>query len=450
MSTTNYSLERGLPASIDAERSILGAILLDPFAYTQAAEKNLRPEDFSLDSHRRIYARMFELAEASKAIDLITLAEELGRNKEIEAIGGVAYLSSLTDGLPHRPNIESYVAIVKDKSLARGIIFAANSAIAAAMDESTSGAEVLESVESSIYALGESATTQTFKTPKQIFQATYADLSDFASPDKHPGIKTGFCDLDMLITMRPGDLIIIAGRPSMGKTAIAMNIGEKQAIDRKRVVGAFSLETSADAILMRLACSMAKVNSTTLREGFTTEGERERVFAALGKLFESSLFVDDSTGATVSQMRAKARRLKHQQKRLDLLIIDHIQLMADKGQKHQNRTSEVTAITRGLKLMAKELEVPVIALSQLNRGTEQGGENEPSLKHLRESGSIEQDADIVAFIHRPEYYDRGNPEIKNKANILVKKNRDGACDTVELVFLHEYARFENLAREVQE
>src|SRR5512140_14070 len=449
MATTDYSLERGLPSSVDAERSILGAVLLDNFAFHQASSQNLQPEDFALDSHRRIYARMRDLGDQGRAIDLITLAEELSRNKEVEAIGGVAYLSSLTDGLPHRPNIEQYVRIVKDKSLLRGVIFASNSAIARAMDEADSATDVLSAAEAALYQLSDQRFSQGFQNVSQIVQNSFGSIDAlYERGQRITGLETHYKDLDDLTSgLQKSDLIIIAARPSMGKTAFAMNIAENAAVKDAKVVGVFSLEMSAPSLLLRMLCSCSSVDSHKLRTGFLAKEDYNKLVDGLGKLAEAPLFIDDTPGISLSEMRAKARRLQHQQGRLDLLVIDYLQLMSAGGSKRQeNRTQEVSAISRGLKMIAKELDVPVIALSQLSRAPENRGgkDSEPKLSDLRESGSIEQDADVVAFIFRPEQYDRDNPDLQNKAKLLIAKQRNGPTDTIQLAFLKGFTRFENL------
>jgi replicative DNA helicase len=452
LATTDYALERGLPANIDAERSILGAILLDNFTYTQASSENLQADDFSLDSHRRIYGRITELADSGRPVDLVTLAEELSRRKEVEAIGGVAYLSSLTDGLPHRPNIEQYVRIVKDKALLRGLIFAANAAVARAMDEAEPAQDVLTSAEAAIYELSDKRFTSGFRDVKQIVKESFGSIDAlYERGQRVTGLETHFVDLDNLTSgLQRSDLIIIAARPSMGKTALALNIAENAAVKDNKVVGMFSLEMSREALLLRLLCSNAIVDSHKLRTGFLGRDDYQKLVAALGRLAEAPVFIDDTPGITISEMRAKARRLQHQMGgRLDLLIVDYLQLMsggAPGGKaRFENRTQEVSAISRGLKLLAKELRVPVIGLSQLSRAPEsRGGDHRPQLSDLRESGSIEQDADLVGFIFREEVYNP-TPENEGFAELIIAKQRNGPTGKVDLAFLKRSTRFESRA-----
>jgi len=451
MATTDYSLERGLPVSMEAERSILGAVLLDNTLYDQAAE-HLTPDDFSLEAHRRIYSRMRDLQESGRPVDMITLVEELDRRKEVEAIGGVAYLSSLIDGVPERPSIEHYVRIVRDKALLRGLINAAQNAIAEAIDHSDEAEEVLGRAEEAIFRLSEGRIGQTFMNIPDIIRSSFGSLEElYKRGQEITGLATHYTLLDKLTSgLQPSDLIIIAARPSMGKTAFAMNIAENAAVLDGKVVGVFSLEMSREALLMRMLASHAQVDSKDLRQGFLTKDDMRKLTRATENLSRSKLFIDDSPSISVSEMRAKARRLK-QTEGLDLLIVDYLQLMAAVpvgGKRFENRTQEVSAISRGLKALAKELKVPVVALSQLSRAPEsRGGDHRPQLSDLRESGSIEQDADVVAFIFREEVYKKDDPDLDGKAEIIVAKQRNGPTDTIRMVFIKSYTRFENLAAE---
>jgi replicative DNA helicase len=453
LATADYSLERSLPASVDAERSILGAILLDNFSYTQASSENLQPDDFSLDSHRRIYARIRDLADAGHAVDLITLSEELSRHKEVESVGGVAYLSSLTDGLPHRLNIEQYVRIVKDKALLRGLIFASNAAIARAMDEAEPAADVLTASEAALYQLSDRQFGNGFQDVKQIVRDSFGSIDAlYERGQRVTGLETHFSDFDgMTSGLQKSDLVIIAARPSMGKTAFALNIAENAAVNDAKVVGVFSLEMSREALLLRMLCSNARVDSHKLRTGFLSRVDYQKLVEALARLAEAPIFIDDTPGITISEMRAKSRRLQHQnQGRLDLIIVDYLQLMSGGapgtgGKRYENRTQEVSAISRGLKLLAKEMRVPVLALSQLSRAPEsRGGDHRPQLADLRESGSIEQDADVVAFIFREEVYNP-DPELEGMAELIIAKQRNGPTGKVDLAFIKRSTRFESRA-----
>ena len=447
MATSDYSISSTLPANVDAERSILGAILLDNFAYNQAAE-HLRTEDFSLDSHRRIYSRMVDLAESSRPIDMITLIEELDRHKDLQAIGDVAYVSSLVEGVPERPSIEHYVKIVRDKALLRGVISAATTAIARASDQSDLAEEVLSDTEAAIFQLSEKRIGRGFMGVQDIVRETFGSVDALLQRGQRiTGMATHYTDLDEMTSgLQRSDLVIIAARPSMGKTAFVMNIAENAAIDDQQVVGVFSLEMSREALLMRLLCSQARVDAHKMRTGSLWQDDTKKVVRAMEQLAHAPIFIDDTPGISLSEMRAKARRLKQSQGRLDLIIVDYLQLMSGGGKRFENRTQEVSAISRGLKAIAKELSVPVIALSQLSRAPEsRGGDHRPQLADLRESGSIEQDADLVMFIFREEVYKQDDPELQGRAEIIIAKQRNGPIGRVRLAFLKHCTRFESLA-----
>src|SRR3954454_17450678 len=453
MATTDHSLERGLPASIDAERSILGAILLDNFLYNSAAE-TLKADDFALDSHRRIYSRMMELAEHSKPIDIITLTEELGRRKEVEAVGGVAYISSLTDGLPRRPNIEHYVKIVRDKAMLRALIHTASTAIARASEQAESADEILDSTESAIFSLADDRVQRGFVGITEIVKESFGSIDQlYERGQRITGLATHYERLDELTSgLQNSDLIIIAARPSMGKTAFAINIAENAAVRDGRTVGVFSLEMSRESLLLRLLCSQAMVDSHKLRTGFLSREDYNKLVTGLAALVEAPIYIDDTPGISISEMRAKCRRLQQAQGRLDLIIVDYLQLVAGTptggGKRYENRTQEVSAISRGLKGLAKEMRCPVIALSQLSRAPEsRTGNNRPQLADLRESGAIEQDADVVAFIFREEVYKPDDPDLEGKAELIIAKQRNGPTGVVKLAFIKRSTRFENLAHE---
>jgi replicative DNA helicase len=453
---SDVSLDRGLPASVEAERSILGAILLDNHSYNEAAEK-LSAEDFSLDSHRRIYSRMAELIDAHRAVDIVTLAEELARRKEVEAVGGVAYLASLTEGLPRRPSIEEYVRIVKDKSLARQLIIICSTAITRAADQSDEALVVLDSAESGLLEVSERGITRGFAGIPEIVRDSFGTIDNLYAQQKEvTGLATHYTQFDKMTSgLQASDLIIIAARPSMGKTAWAINIAENAAVRDGKVVAVFSLEMSKESLLRRMLASQALVSMQKIQTGFIPKQDRSKLMEALERLAEARIFIDDTPAIALSEMRAKARRLQRQQGGLDLIVIDYLQLMTASsfgvgGRRYENRTQEVSAISRGLKALAKELRVPVVALSQLSRASEQrGGDKKPMLSDLRESGSIEQDADVVAFIHRDSYYNKDengeeDPDSKNKAEIIIAKQRNGPTGSVHLAYRADCTRFENM------
>ena len=456
-SLSDVALDRGLPASVEAERSILGAILLDNHSYNEAAER-LRAEDFSLDSHRRIYARMAELIDARHAVDIVTLSEELARRKEVEAVGGVAYLASLTEGLPRRPSIEEYVRIVKDKSLGRQLIGICSTAITRAADKSEEALAVLDAAESGLLEVSERGITRGFAGIPEIVRDSFGTIDNLYAQQKEvTGLATHYTQFDKMTSgLQASDLIIIAARPSMGKTAWAINIAENAAVRDGKIVAVFSLEMSKESLLRRMLASQALVSMQKIQTGFIPKADRGKLMEALERLAESKIFIDDTPAIALSEMRAKARRLQRQQGALDLIVIDYLQLMSASSfgvgaRRYENRTQEVSAISRGLKALAKELRVPVVALSQLSRASEQrGGDKKPMLSDLRESGSIEQDADVVAFIHRDSYYNKDengeeDPDSKNKAEIIIAKQRNGPTGSVHLAYLAECTRFENLA-----
>src|SRR5579863_9315932 len=364
MATSEYSISNQrvstLPANVEAEYSILAQILQDNFKYNHAAE-HLRIEDFSLDSHRRIYSRMVDLAESSRPIDMITLIEELDRRKDLQAIGDVAYVSSLVDGVPDRPSIEHYVKIVRDKALLRGLISAASTAIARASDQSDLAEDVLSDAEAAIFQLSEKRIGRGFMGVQEIVRESFGSVDALLQRGQRiTGLATHYTDLDEMTSgLQRADLVIIAGRPSMGKTAFAMNIAENAAIEDQKVVGMFSLEMSREALLLRLLCSQARVDAHKMRTGALWQADTKKVVRAMEELAHAPIFIDDTPGIVLSEMRAKARRLKQSQGKLDLLIVDYLQLMSGGGRRYENRTQEVSAISRGLKGLAKELDVPV-------------------------------------------------------------------------------------------
>ncbi len=441
----------GLPSSIQTELTVLGAMLLDAVAITDATAK-LRPEDFALDSHQRIYRVMTDLMAKGHAVDLITVMEELSRRKELDAIGGAAYLAYLTEGIPRNPNIESYVRIVKDKSLLRQLLGIFNEGMAAASDQSEDATQVLNNVEVKLAEVADSAIQRGFSGIPEIVANSFGSIDALYEQGREvTGLATHYIEFDKMTSgLQASELIIIAARPSMGKTAWAINIGQNCAVRDGKVVAIFSLEMSKESLLRRMLASEAMVGSRKLQTGFIPREDKGKLISALDRLMNSKMFVDDTPGIGLAEMRAKCRRLMQQEGKLDLIIIDYLQLMtgaSGPGKKAaENRTQEVASISRGLKALAKELRIPVIALSQLSRGSEQRtGDKKPLLSDLRESGSIEQDADVVAFIHREEYYDRENEDVKGKAEIIIAKQRNGPTGSIQMAYLSDFTRFENLA-----
>jgi replicative DNA helicase len=444
---TTYDTISTLPANVEAERSILGAIMLDNLAFNQAAE-HLKPDDFSLDSHRRIYSRMVDLAESSRPIDIITLVEELDRHKELQSVGDAGYVSSLLDGVPDRPSIEHYVKIVRDKALLRGLIHTANTAIARAAEQSDLAEDILNDTEAAIFGLSEKRIGRGFLGITEIVRDSFGSIDALLQRGQRiTGLATHYTDLDEMTSgLQKSDLVILAARPSMGKTAFVMNIAENAAIEDKKVVGIFSLEMSREALLLRLLCSRARVDSHKMRTGSLWRDDMTKVSHAMEELASSPIFIDDTPGVSLSEMRAKARRLKQSQGALDLIVVDYLQLMSGGAKRFENRTQEVSSISRGLKALAKEMQVPVIALSQLSRAPEsRGGDHRPQLADLRESGSIEQDADLVMFIFREEVYKQDDPDLQGRAEIIIAKQRNGPIGRVKMAFIKNSTRFESLA-----
>jgi replicative DNA helicase len=437
------------PASVHAEATILGGMLVDPVAIVDATML-LRADDFSLDSHRRIYIAMLRLAEAGHAVDIVTVAEELRRKKELDSIGGVAYLASLSEGLPRKLSIESYVRIVKDKSLMRQLMTVCDMGIIDAADQSQLALDVLNNVSSRLVEISENAITGGFSDISDIVKDSFGTIDALYEQGREvTGLATHYVEFDRMTSgLQDSELIIIAARPSMGKTAWAINIAENAAVHGGKVVAVFSLEMSKSSLLRRMLASQALVSARNIQQGFIGRDDRDKLINGLEKLMESKIFIDDTPGITLAEMRAKARRLKQQQGKLDLIVIDYLQLMTgtnSNSKGFENRTQEVSAISRGLKALAKEMKVPVVALSQLSRASEQrGGDKKPLLSDLRESGSIEQDADVVCFIHREEYYDRENEDLKGKAEIIIAKQRNGPTGSIQLAYLADFTRFENL------
>ncbi len=439
------------PASLHAEQTILGAMMVEPLAIVDATML-LKADDFSLDSHRKIYEVMLHLSEVGYSVDIVTVSEDLKKRKELESIGGMPYLFSLSENLPRRLSIENYVGIVRDKSLMRQLMAVCDMGMMEAADQSLNAIDVLNQVESRLMTISEHAVTGGFSGISDIVRESFGSIDVlFAQGTEVTGLRTHFIELDKKTSgLQPSELIIVGARPSMGKTALAINIAQNAALHDGKVVAVFSLEMSKESLLRRMMASEALVNARNLQQGFLTKEDKTKMRDALERLMESKLFVDDTPGITLAEMRAKARRLKQQEHgRLDLIVIDYLQLMSGgsgsskKG--FENRTQEVSTISRGLKSLAKELKVPVVAAAQLSRSNEQRtGDKRPMLSDLRESGSIEQDADVVCFIHREEYYDRENEDLKGKAEIIIAKQRNGPTGTVNLAYLADYTRFENL------
>jgi replicative DNA helicase len=440
------NVEQGLPTNPSAERAVLGSILLDNDLYHEAAEK-LAADDFALDSHRRIFARISEMMNAGRAVDAITLSDELSNRNELGAIGGVAYLASLTDGLPRLLSIAEYVGVVKEKSLLRAIAKANIHLVNRVIGGSENAVAIIADAENYLRIIADRSISRSFFRPADIVRESYTSADAFLASNQRAGsVGTGWPDFDRMTNkFKPAQLIIVAARPSMGKTAWAVNVAATAAIRQEKHVAIFSLEMSKESLLRRMVCSEARVDSRRFEHQNLTKEDRRVLADALSACVDAPLYFDDTPAITLSEMRAKCHRLKKTDG-LDLVVVDYLQLMAA-GQKFENRTQEVSAISRGLKAVAKELNVPVIALSQLNRGNESRQDKRPVLSDLRDSGTIEQDADVVMFLHRPEYYDKKNPELKNKAEFILAKQREGPIGDLDMYYFPEFTRFECPIRE---
>ncbi len=440
------TIERPLPNNLEAERSILGAILLDNHALNAAIEK-IRSEDFFLSQHRQIFERMIQLGEKQQAIDVVTLMEDLSRRGELEAAGGVAYLSQLADGLPRVTNVEHYARIVKEKAVLRSLIFSASAIQEQALAAGDDADVILDRAESVIFQLAEDRVKVGLIGVKELVRDNYERLEKIFSEGRRiTGLTTGYPGLDNETAgLQPSELIILAARPSMGKTALALNISENVALRLREPVAVFSLEMSKESLLLRLLASEARVDAHKFRTGHMGRDDWGKVTGALTNLADAPLWIDDSASSTVLEIGAKARRLKRD-RGLALLVVDYLQLVVPSHMgRGTNRQEEVSSISRGLKGLAKELKVPVLVLSQLTRAPERD-DRKPQLSDLRESGAIEQDADVVLFINRPNFYKTDLPEEdRAKAELIIAKQRNGPTGSMNFVFLARHTRFEEAA-----
>ena len=436
------SAERKLPHNLEAERSVLGAILLRNDALNHAAEL-IDAEDFFRDAHRSIFDGMVALSERGDAIDFVTLTEELGRSARLEAVGGPAYVAGLVDGVPRSTNVEHYARIIKEKARLRRLITSANRILVDAYDAEQDTDEILDAAERAIFEIAEDRNRSGFVPLRELVDHSLATLEKLqAHKGLVTGVPTGFELVDEMTSgLQRSDLVIVAARPSMGKTSLMLNIALHVGTKAEMTVGVFSLEMSKEQLLMRLLTSEARIDAHRFRTGHLGEREYGRLATALSTLADARVYIDDTPSMGVLEMRAKARRLKLEHG-LDLVVIDYIQLMQGRG-RFENRQQEVASISRSLKGLAKELAVPVVALSQLSRAPEARGDRRPQLSDLRESGALEQDADLVLFIYREDQYN-ASEENAGIAEIIIGKQRNGPTGTIKLAFLKEHTRFENL------
>ncbi|MGP4081310.1 replicative DNA helicase [Pseudalkalibacillus sp. R45] len=437
------------PHNIEAEQAVLGAVFLEPEALTTATEL-LMPEDFYRAGHQRIFSVMVDLSEKGEPIDLVTVTSELQDRKLLEEVGGVSYLSDLANSVPTAANIEYYGQIVEEKSLLRRLIRTATDIAANGYSREDEVEQILNEAEKNILAVAQRKNTGVFKSIKDVLVQAYDNIEMLQNKKGDiTGIPTGFVELDRITAgFQRNDLIIVAARPSVGKTAFALNIAQNVATKTDENIAIFSLEMGAEQLVMRMLCAEGNIDAQRLRTGDLQSEDWQKLTMAMGSLSNAGIYIDDTPGVRVSDIRAKCRRLK-QEKGLGMILIDYMQLILGSGKSGENRQQEVSEISRSLKGLARELEVPVISLSQLSRGVESRQDKRPMMSDIRESGSIEQDADIIAFLYRDDYYDKES-ENKDIIEIIIAKQRNGPVGTVELAFVKEYNKFVNLERRFDE
>jgi replicative DNA helicase len=438
--------ERTLPHNLEAEKCVLGAILINNHAFNQAAEV-IDAQDFFRDAHRRIFEKMVGLTDRSEPVDLVTLKDELHRSGELDEVGGPAYISALTDGVPRSANVEYYARIVREKATLRRLIQSATDVLARAYEGEEDADDLLDRAEQSIFQIAEHRLRAGFVPLSELVGSSYQLIERLqAHKGLVTGVPSGFVDLDgMTSGFQKQDLVIVAARPSMGKTSFVLNVALNAAVETGKTVGVFSLEMSSEQLFIRMLTSEARIDAHRFRGGFLGDTDYERLAEASARLHDAKVFIDDSPGLGILEMRAKSRRLKIEHG-LDLLVVDYLQLMQGRG-RFENRQQELASISRSMKILAKELDVPILALSQLSRAPEGRTDHRPQLSDLRESGALEQDADVVLFIFREEMYAQDaerRPEVEGVAELIIGKQRNGPVGTVRLAFLKQYTRFENL------
>jgi replicative DNA helicase len=432
-------LEKLPPQNVEAEQSVLGAVLLDNHAVNRAMEL-LTPEDFYKEAHRRIFKAIIELNDRNEAIDLVTLTEALRCRNDLEGVGGAAYLTELVNAVPTSANISHHAKIVHEKSLLRQLVQTSTEIATRGYESTERIEELLDYAEQRIFGISDTKMKSPFHPIREIVKESFEMIERrYEQKENVTGVPTGIPELDNLTAgLHPGDLIIVAGRPSMGKTAFALNIAQHAAIEKRLPVAIFSLEMAREQLAIRMLCAEARVDAHKLRSGYLGAADWPKLTAAAGRITEAPIFIDDSAALSVLELRAKARRLSRDQN-LAVIIVDYLQLMRGRGTA-DNREQEISEISRSLKALAKELRVPVIALSQLSRAVESRTDRRPQLSDLRESGAIEQDADVVMFVFREEVF-KPSEENRNMAKIIISKQRNGPTGDVDVVFLKEYTRF---------
>ena len=455
LTSSSQDIHRTPPHSVEAEQGVLGSMLISPRDTIAECVEKINEEYFYVPAHQTIYTVLVELWNAGQAIDLITFTQVLRDRNLLESVGGAAFVTSLFTFVPTAANVQYYIDIVRDKYILRSIIAAATESIRRAYEEQDEVGNLLDEVEQKIFAVGEDRFKgQMLSMKDQVMEAIESIEKLYERKGGITGISTGFVEFDRMTSgMHPSEMIVIAARPSMGKTALAMNIAEHVAVTEKLSVGVFSLEMSSQQLVQRLLCSRARVNLQKVRDGFLSERDFPSLTAAASKLAEAKIFIDDSASLTILELRAKARRLKAQQD-VQLIIVDYLQLLRSTSRRAQdNRQLEISEISAGLKGLAKELKIPLIVVAQLNRQPEARSGGKPRLSDLRESGSIEQDADLVGLLVRPEIYEEdeeARAEKAGEAELIIAKQRNGPVGEISLTFLKEFTRFEDRARNVSE
>lgn len=434
------------PQNIEAEQSVLGGMLIENKAINRVMEV-LSEDDFYREAHRKIYNAIINLSERDEPADLITLTNELRRMNQLESVGGASYIASLIDSVPTAANIEYYAKIVKEKSILRKLIQTSTDIITQCYEEQGDVEDFLDEAERAIFEISEKRVQPSFYPIREIVKSSFKTIERlYEKKELVTGVPSGFKELDQKTAgFQPSDLIIVAGRPSMGKTAFCLNLAQYAAIEKRIPVAIFSLEMSKEQLVIRMLCSEAMVDGTRLRTGFLHESDWPRLTLAAGNLSDAPIFIDDTPALSILELRAKARRLNADHG-LGMVIIDYLQLMRGRG-KAESRQQEISEISRSLKALAKELNIPVIAVSQLSRKTEERTGNRPQLSDLRESGAIEQDADLILFLYRDEVYNRSedNPN-RGKAEVIIGKQRNGPIGKIELAYLDKFTTFKDLYR----
>ncbi len=443
--TSDGKLQKLPPQNIDAEEAILGAILKNPVCFNKVADM-LNTNSFYKPAHKVIYEAVVELFNKNQAIDIVTVSERLNEKDKLEQVGGRAYINDLVLNVTTTANIEYYAKIVQEKAIKRELINAGSEIVEMAYDNTPTEA-TLDNAEKLIFNIAQQKTSSDLVSVKDLVLTSYEQISyRYEHRDELTGVPSGFYDLDNMTSgLQKSDLIILAARPSMGKTALALNIAQNVALKAKKTVAIFSLEMSKEQLVQRMLCSEAEVDTHKLKTGNMQASDWEKLTTAMNHFADAPLFIDDKPGATVMEVRAKCRRLAMEQKDIGLVVIDYLQLMEASGSK-EDRTQQISGISRGLKGLARELNVPVIALSQLSRAVESRPDKRPMMSDLRESGAIEQDADIIMFIYRDEYYNKENTENRGKAEVIVAKHRNGAVGSIDLLFQGSITKFKNITK----